>query len=391
MSKSRLLAGLAVIAVVAAACSTGGGTPAPASQPAAESQAPASEAPASEAPASAPAGGSYSIAFSNTGGTGNGFREEQNCTAKAEALASGQVEKVDMIARNADTAQQLTDLRTLIAGQPDAIVFNPSHPDALNAALDEAQAAGITTVAVDAYVTDPETYKFYNNQVQYAYLGAKWLFEQLGGEGKVWYTRGIAGHPADTDRHTGFLQALEEFPNIEVVPNEEGVATGWDPTTATNLANEFISSGQWDTIDGVWTSGMDSQVVDAVKAAGKEYKPIVGADLGAFAAYLQDEANYPGLVGAAVTNTAAVGGAGVNLALKVLNGETIETAADAPYPNTVLLDPVLADNVTDEGKALLESWSQVEGLNPLWPLSVTIDGWTTYTPDQAIACKGPGE
>jgi ribose transport system substrate-binding protein len=393
MSKSRLLAGIAAIAVVAAACSSAGGSAAPASQPAAESQAPASEAPASEAPASqAPAGGGpYSIAFSNTGGTGNGFREEQNCTAKAEALASGQVDKVDMIARNADTAQQLTDLRTLIANQPDALVFNPSHPDALNAALDEAQAAGITTVAVDAYVTDPETYKFYNNQVQYAYLGAKWLFEQLGGKGKVWYTRGIAGHPADTDRHTGFLKALEEYPDIEVLPSEDGVATGWDPTTATNLANEFISSGQWDTIDGVWTSGMDSQVVDAVKAAGKEYKPIVGADLGAFAAYLQDETNYPGLVGAAVTNTAAVGGAGVNLALKVLNGETIETAADAPYPNTVLLDPVLADNQTDEGKALLESWSQVEGLNPLWPLSVTIDGWTNYTPEQAIACKGPGE
>ena len=39
-----------------------------------------------------------------------------------------------------------------------------------------------------------------------------------------------------------------------------GTRTGWDPTTPTNLAKEFVSSGQWDTIDGVWTSGMDSQV-----------------------------------------------------------------------------------------------------------------------------------
>jgi ribose transport system substrate-binding protein len=385
----RLLGAAVAALLVIGACTPG------------QSAAPTTSASASVAPTSAgsdepsmepsaAAGGPYKIAFSNTGGTGNGFREEQNCTAKAEALASGEVESVEMIARNADTNQQLADLRTLIASEPDAIVFNPSHADALNAALDEAQAAGIVTVAVDAYVTDPETYKFYNNQVQYAYLGAKWLFEQLGGEGTVWYTRGIAGHPADTDRHTGFMQALDEFPNIEVVPNEEGVHTGWDPTTATNLANEFISSGEWDNIDGVWTSGMDSQVVDAAKAAGKEYKPIVGADLGAFADYLLDETGYAGLTGAAVTNTAAVGGAGVNLALKVLKGETIETADEAPYPNTVLLDPVLADNTTDEGKQLLESW-QVDGLNPLWPLSVTIEGWTTYTPEQAIACKGPGE
>jgi ribose transport system substrate-binding protein len=384
-SRMRLF-GLTAVAVLVAACSSpGAATTAP--------SAPAASEPAASEPAASPSAAAkeYTIGFSNTGGTGNGFREEQNCTAKAEALASGQVTKVNMIARNADTNQQLADLRTLIADEPDAIVFNPSHATALQAAIDEAQAAGILMVAVDAYVEDPETWKFYNNQVDYAYLGATWLFQQLGGKGKVWYTRGIAGHPADTDRDTGFQKALTENPGIEVVPNKEGVHTGWDPTTATNLANEFISSGQWDTIDGVWTSGMDSQVVDAVKAAGKPYKPIVGADLGAFAAYLLDDTNYAGLKGAAVTNTAAVGGAGVNLALKVLNGETIQADASAPFPNTVLLKPVLADNTSDAGKATLESWRQVEGLNPIWPLSVTIDGWTTYTPEQAIACKGPGE
>jgi ribose transport system substrate-binding protein len=80
----------------------------------------------------------------------------------------------------------------------------------------------------------------------------------------------------------------------------------------------------------------------------------------------------------------------VALALKLLNGETVETAADAPKPNTVLLDPVLADNVSDAGKATLESW-QVDGLDPLWPLGLEIEGYTTYTPEQAVACKGPGE
>ena len=385
-STHKRLLGLAAIAVLAVACSSpGAATTAP------SASAPAASEPAASESASASAAAQYTIGFSNTGGTGNGFREEQNCTAKAEALASGKVTKVDMIARDADTNQQLADLRTLIANDPDAIVFNPSHATALQAAIDEAQAAGILMVAVDAYVEDPETWKFYNNQVEYAYLGAKWLFDQIGGKGKVWYTRGIAGHPADTDRDTGFQKALSETPGIEVVPSKEGVHTDWNPTTATNLANEFISSGQYDSIDGIWTSGMDSQVVDAVKAAGKDYKPIVGADLGAFANYLGDATNYAGLQGAAVTNTAAVGGAGVNLALKVLSGETVEADATAPFPNTVLLKPVLADNVTDEGKALLQSWQQVEGLNPLWPLSVTIDGWTTYTPEQAIACTGPGE
>jgi ribose transport system substrate-binding protein len=54
-----------------------------------------------------------------------------------------------------------------------------------------------------------------------------------------------------------------------------------------------------------------------------------------------------------------------------------------------MLDPVIADNATPEGRALLEAWF-VEGLDPLWPLGLMIEGWTTYTPEQAIACRGPG-
>ena len=350
--KARALVAIGAIALVAAACSSGGGS-----------------------------GDKQAIGYSNGGGVGNGFREEQVCTAKAEALASGKVSTLTTIHRNTDAAGQLQDIRDLIAKGVNAIVFNPNDPEALNPALDEAKAAGIKTVSVDAYVTDPETYNLYNNQVEYAKLGAKWLFEQMGGKGNVYYMRGLAGHPADSDRDIGFKEVLADYPDIKVLPTDDGVHTGWDPATTTQLINDFIASGEYDNIQGIWTSGMDSQVVDAINGANKTSVPIVGADLGAFVAQLLDPAKYPGLEGAAVTNTAAVGGAGVNLALKLLAGETVETAAGASQPNTVLLDPVVADNVSDAGKTTLESW-QVDGLDPLWPLGLTIDGWTTYTPSR---------
>ena len=334
--------------------------------------------------------GDYHIGYSNGGGVGNGFREEQVCTAKAEALALGSVSQLTTIHRNTDAAGQLSDIRDLIAADVDAIVFNPNDPDALNPALEEANEAGIRTISVDAFVTNEDTYNLYNNQVDYAYLGAQWLFEQLGGEGVVYYMRGFAGHPADTDRHTGFLRALDENPGISVVPTNDGVHTGWDPATTTQLINDFIASGQYNEINGIWTSGMDSQVVDAIQQANLDFVPIVGADLGAFVAQLLDTANYPGLEGAAVTNTAAVGGAGVGLALALLNEEDVDTAEDALQPNTVLLVPVIAENTSDDGRDLLSSW-QVDGLDPLWPLGLQIEGWTTYTPEQAVACAGPGE
>jgi ribose transport system substrate-binding protein len=379
--RTRLLVATSALAIVAAACG-GGATSAPA-----VTEAPAAtEAPVvTEAPPT-----TWKIGYSNAGGVGNGFREEQVCTAKAEALTSGQVSELTVIHVNHTAAEQLQDLRDLIAKGVDAIVFNPNDTNALNPALEEAYAAGIKTVSVDAAVSDPNTYNLYNNQVEYAKLGAKWLFEQMGGTGTVYYMRGYAGHPADNDRHVGFLEVLKDYPNIKVVPNTEGVATQWDPTITTNLINEFLTSGQYDSIQGIWTSGMDSIVVDAIKAAGKKFVPIVGADLGAFVAQLLDPVGYPDLQGVAVTNTAAVGGAGVGLALKLLNGEAVETDPTAAQPNTVLLKPVAADNTTDAGKALLASW-QVDGLDPNWPLGLQIEGYTTYTGADAVACKGPGE
>jgi ribose transport system substrate-binding protein len=379
----RFAVGLAAVALIAGACSSGGGAATAAPSAAAPSEA------ASQG-AGGPSAGTFKIGYSNGGGVGNGFREEQVCTAKAQWAASGgKPEDLIVKHRNTDAAGQASDIRDLIAAGVDAIVFNPNDPEALNPALAEAKAQGIKTVSVDAYVTDPDTWNLYNNQVKYAELGAKWLFEQLGGSGTVWYTRGLAGHPADNDRDIGFHNVLKDYPNIKVLPSDKGVQTGWDPATATQLTNDFISSGQYDQIDGIWASGMGKQIIDAIKAANKKFVPIADADVGGFVAQLLDPTGFPDLKGAAVTNTAAVGGAGITMALKLLNGETVTPSAGATQPNTVLLDPVLVDNLTPEGQQQLKDWVSVPNMDPLWPLSLSIDGWTTYDPNTVPAsCKG---
>ncbi len=84
-----------------------------------------------------------------------------------------------------------------------------------------------------------------------------------------------------------------------------------------------------------------------------------------------------------MTNPGSVGGAGVTLALRVLEG-------DAPADTTVLVEPVLWENVTEDGRATIEA-AQNPMLDPEWPVSVSISGWTTYSMEEIIACKGPGE
>ncbi len=322
----------------------------------------------------------YVIGVSNTV-QGNGWREEMICSIKAQAAASGEVASLNIAHRNTDAAGQLEDIRNLIAAGVDAIIVNAADTEAIAPAVKEATDAGIPVVSVDSAVNEPTAYALENNQVEYAKLGAEWLFETLGGEGNVFYMRGLAGHSADDDRDTGFQEALANYPGIEIV-NE--VHTGWSQDTGSQQMLDMIASGI--PVDGVWTSGIDNVIVDAYLDSGEPLVPIVGADNAGFVTQL---AEVPDFVGAAVTNPGTVGGAGVTLALQILNGELPLTPA-SEEDRFVRVDPVIMANNTDEGRALIEA-AQNPNLDPEWPVGLQIPGWTTYTDEALIECKGPGE
>jgi ribose transport system substrate-binding protein len=349
--RSRAITASLGIALIVAGCTTGDGGPSGGS--------------AGE--------GSYTIGVSNTL-TNNGWREEMICSINAQALVSGEVASVSISHRDTDAAGQLEDIRNLIAEDPDAIIVNPADRSAIDDALAEATEAGITVVAVDQAVTEESAFVISNDQEEYAYLGASWLFEKMGGSGDVVYMRGIAGAAADDDRDAGFQRALEENPDINVVFESH---TNWDQATGTQQFNDFLATG--DNYDGIWTSGIDNVIVQAMLDADAELVPIVGADN---AGFVQQLLEVEGLEGAAVTNSAAVGGAGVKLALQILNGEE-------PAEQITLTEPQIWANDSDEGIALLEEANDPD-IEATWPLQYTLEGWTDYSKDQIVACEGPG-
>lgn len=322
----------------------------------------------------AAAADTYTIGVSNTV-QGNGWREEMICAIKAQALAAGNVDSLNIAHRNTDAAGQLEDIRNLISAGVDAIVVNPADPSGVNPAIKEATDAGIVVVAVDQGVTEPSAYVISNNQEDYAYLGAKWLFEQIGGEGEVIYMRGAAGASADSDRDKGFKRALAEHPDVEVVHE---VFTGWQQDQGKQQILDYIATGA--PFDGVWTSGIDNVIVDALVESEVPLVPVVGADNAGFVGQLN---SVEGLTGAAVTNPGSIGGAGVTLALQLLEGKM-------PAEKIVLVQPELWQNATKEGKEQLAAAAD-PSLDPEWPVSISIPDWTTYSKDQIIACKGPGE
>jgi ribose transport system substrate-binding protein len=155
------------------------------------------------------------------------------------------------------------------------------------------------------------------------------------------------------------------------------VFTGWQQDQGSQQMLDMLASGI--PVDGVWTSGIDNVIVDAYLDSGEPLVPIVGADNAGFVTQL---ATVEGLTGAAVTNPGTVGGAGVTLALQILNGEE-------PEDRTVFVDPVLWANNDDEGIAAIEA-AQNPNLDPEWPVGLQIPGWTTYTDEEIIECADLG-
>ena len=321
--------------------------------------------------APAQAAGTYKIGVSNSW-AGNSWRETMVCAIKAQAALSGKVKEVKVLSRNATDAEQSADIRSLISSGVNAIIVNSGSPTANNAAIAEAVAAGIKVIAVDNAITAPNTTLVSNDQVAYGRVGAEALFKAMGSKGNVLYMRGASGAGADTDRDTGFKEALAKYPKIKVTKE---VFTNWDWATGGTLANQLLVPGKF---QGVWTSGIDYNVVTAMttKLKGK-YIPVFGSDNNEFQRLTASLAP-KGFVGIVVPNPAIIGGYAAQVAIDLLDGKTV--------PAKNLLTPKA---LTYKANKAAITANYVPSQEATFSATLSLPGITTFTPAQLFRCKAP--
>lgn len=317
----------------------------------------------------------FVIGVSNTH-IGNSWREEFVCSIKAEAAASGLVSKIVLANREAGPSEQIADLRTLISAGVNAIIINPSDRKALNGVIKQASDRGIIVVAADQPVDAPEAYVVTGDQVAYARNGAAWLFKQMGGKGSIIEMRGIDGTPGDGERKKGFDEAWKQYPDIKIAAT---TFMDWSNEKAAQQMTALIAAGK--QFDGVWTSGIDYTVIEAMKAAHRPFVPFVGADNNGFIKQLVDYKK-DGLLGVAVSNSPAIGAAGLVVALDVLQKK------DRPHLTKVMYP--MWDNTTDAGVEALKKLYD-PNVAPTDPIYGPIPDYGHFTAAQEKACKGPGE
>lgn len=269
------------------------------------------------------------------------------------------IEVVAVTDADFDPGQQVSDIETVMARDPDIIVSIPTDPVATAAAYKAAADAGVKLVFMDNVPDGLEpgtdyvsvvSADNYGNGVVSAHLMAK----ALNGSGRI----GLIYHEADffvtQQRYEGFKSTIEEqYPDIEIV-DERGIAGPDFAGDAQAVADAWLT--QYPDLDGIWAvwDVPAEGVMAAARAAGRTDLKIATEDLGTNVAIALARGEMVVGLGAQVPFDQGVTEA--DLAAGALLGRTAP-----PYVALSAL-PVTHDNV-------LDAWQQVYHADP--PSEVT--------------------
>ena len=151
---------------------------------------------------------------------------EQGAAAKAKELGASLIVGEYPKAWGADI--QVPILEALVArGGFDFLIVVPTSNEALIAPLKKISARGIPMVTTDTFLGNGDYSKASNFSFPLAYIGTdnvlggyevgKRLAELIGNAGKVYMNTTNPDASSVTGRRDGFLKAMKEFPEIEVV------------------------------------------------------------------------------------------------------------------------------------------------------------------------------
>ncbi|WP_105974084.1 ABC transporter substrate-binding protein [Streptomyces geranii] len=193
--------------------------------------------------------------------------------------SSGKVSAFETFNANGDTSQQIAQIRAMIQQKYDVILVDAGSSTALNPALEQAVAAGITVVAFDSLPTSTKVIRVGTDQKAWGAMMATWLAKKLDGKGSVIAMNGPAGVAVSEDRWSGAEAVFKKYPDIKIVSN---VHSEYNLAPA---AQAFASAySAHSDIDGVFSQGgaLSAAALQTLVKQDKKLVPITGENYNGF-------------------------------------------------------------------------------------------------------------
>lgn len=237
-----------------------------------------------------------------------------------EAEAEAQGVELTVLSADQDINQQVSQVEMAITNGADVVIIEPVSAEGVMGVVKKAEDAGVHVVIYNQNISDPtvaSTFCGVSNK-DMGYMEMKAACEVLEGKGNVALLLGPLGSEGQLGRSAGYEKALEEYPDVKVVFEEDGQ---WTVEEAMKLTENWISTGT--QIDAV-VSQNDNMALGAVKAfkdAGIENIPAFGVDAVDDALVAVKEGRLTATVDQA---TALQSKLAIEAAVKLANGEAVE-------------------------------------------------------------------
>ena len=162
--------------------------------------------------------------------------------------------------------EQKAMVEQVLKDRPDAVIFIPVDDVAMIEPVKKLNEAGIPVVLVSNPL--PGSFVTYvgADDFEIGYREARYLFEHLGGKGKIVIIEGTAAAPTNRERVRGYRRALAEFPGIEVLGS--GVGNYQQPDAKHAMEKLLAEHPQIDAVLSA-NDSMALGVLDALKAANR--------------------------------------------------------------------------------------------------------------------------
>jgi len=224
-----------------------------------------------------------------------------------------------------DSAKMTSSMEDLIQKKVGAILVNPTDADAVVPSILKANAAGIPVFTIDRGATSGEVVTHIaSDNVAGGKMAGEFLAEKIGGKGKVVELVGIPGTSAARDRGKGFHEAMEGYPDIEIVASQ---AADFNRDRGLAVFENILQAQP--EIDGVFAHN-DEMVLGAIaaaEAAGRKGIVFVGFDAVGDAVKAVKDGR---LAATVAQQPKEMGLLGVEYAVKYLGGETIPDNVPVP-------------------------------------------------------------
>ena len=205
------------------------------------------------------------------------WREKQNAELRMGAYLQENVELRFAAAYDSDE-RQIEQIDSLIASGVDLLIVAPNQVATISPAIDRAFDQGIPVIVFERKTNSQKFTAFISaDNYEMGRIMGEYIVSRLKGRGRVLEIKGLAGSSPAIERHNGFMEALKNTPDIEVVASLQG---DWTEPRAHTIVSQWLAAHPDTPVDLVF--GMnDRSAIGARTAfieAGRELPLFCGID-----------------------------------------------------------------------------------------------------------------